>query len=920
MLMALLPLAGWAQTATLGEVAVGTYTYGTATLPVPVVKDSEGAILTESTHYTVSTSAYKEAACTTVVNKEDMKGDVNYYLKITGAGAYLGQEKSVYFTCQKKDLTVAVSTTFQRDYLATTEPPINASSEITLTGLVTVSPWSDSADDLGTLTYTYDGYGNSEYPGGEYDITFSGYESDVYNIIYPTKKFTIKGTDISSATVTVKDGTAFADKTYKGAAYAPADLTGLVLVYGTKELVQGTDFTIAVVTSSNTGEDWKTVGTNHAYTVNFKGNYSGSKTSFGTFNIVQAPLSVDVDDIEKTYSGEAVTTITGATLNYYGFVGEDVATKSTLISAFTAPTVQVADEDGALNVGTYDLEISGGSVPSGSNYKFVNYLNTGKLKINPFELKLKASDASKGPGAADPKFTLTAYTMAATNETLSGVTFNRAEGEEVGSSYDITPVWTSAKVTKTVGSVKTDVTSNYEFSAATPKGKLTINKAALTITIKDQTKVYGDADPETIASPVEGTNYVVTGLVDGDEITSLTLTKSWTDASDAGNYILTGEAVYTGTDHYTGLTVVPGNFEITKAPLTVTLPIKNVAAGGTIAATAAPSKDGIEITGWKKDETAAQQLASYDLSLNNGSTARYSTSLEVDGSSNLTNQTKADGYILTLTTATAKNYQIVVDATTTPVTYDSYIAGKLIVGTGSTDAVDIAGKADIQTYDKETRPVKFASTVTKKLSAGRWNTLVLPFETTVTKLSAALGYAVVDMIDQDNADEGKVSLKLAFGTIPANTPFLVQPGTDVNLKDINYFSTSGNEVTIKYDAEPKAEDKGKHALVGTYEGLTITDADTQYYYSPSEKKFLSANNNAIGVFGAYLLDNSGSSSAPMIYIQEIDGSVTAIDVVSGTTQKIDAEGSWYTINGVKLDAAPTQKGIYIKNGKKFVIK
>ena len=29
---------------------------------------------------------------------------------------------------------------------------------------------------------------------------------------------------------------------------------------------------------------------------------------------------------------------------------------------------------------------------------------------------------------------------------------------------------------------------------------------------------------------------------------------------------------------------------------------------------------------------------------------------------------------------------------------------------------------------------------------------------------------------------------------------------------------------------------------------------------------------------------------------------------------------WYTINGTKLQAAPTQKGIYIFNGKKLVVK
>ena len=58
--------------------------------------------------------------------------------------------------------------------------------------------------------------------------------------------FTIVGTNLSSETVTIKQGTAFADKTYKGDFYTAADLTGLTLVWGEKELVQGTDFDVVL--------------------------------------------------------------------------------------------------------------------------------------------------------------------------------------------------------------------------------------------------------------------------------------------------------------------------------------------------------------------------------------------------------------------------------------------------------------------------------------------------------------------------------------------------------------------------------------------------------------------------------------------------------------------------------------------------
>ena len=66
---------------------------------------------------------------------------------------------------------------------------------------------------------------------------------------------------------------------------------------------------------------------------------------------------------------------------------------------------------------------------------------------------------------------------------------------------------------------------------------------------------------------------------------------------------------------------------------------------------------------------------------------------------------------------------------------------------------------------------------------------------------------------------------------------------------------------------------------------------------------------------------SEQAAHAMFIFEELDGSTTAIksieaDEIGG---KKSAEG-WYTINGVKLQNAPVEKGVYIQNGKKVVIK
>lgn len=915
MLLTLLPLAGWAQTATLGDVGVGIYTYGDDALPVPVVKDSEGAILTVTTHYTVSTDAYDKTT-NAVVAKQNMKGGQELYLKITGAGAYVGQEKKAYFTVQKKTLNITVATSFQRNYLGTVEPVI-AIADWDATELESSAPYSDTKAELGTLTYTYAGYGNPEYNGGEYDITFSGLSSDCYDIKYPAKKFKIVGTDLTSETVTVKAGTAFANKTYKGAAYTAADLTGLKLIWGTKELTQGTDFTIAVGTG-----DWKNVGS-PKYTVNFKGNYSGSKVDFASFTIDPAPITVGMEDYEITYDGNdhKTTEYAGAvTFTYMGLVGEDVANYATITSGFTAPTsVQVGTT--AKDADDYELTISGGSATA--NYTFNTYLK-GKLTIKPIELTIFAkAGASKSVGEADPTFELSTKTPAGilAGYEVSGVTFTRAEGEEVG-SYDITPVLTTAKVKKNT----TDDTKNYTFKVGTPKTQFTIGKGAITVTFKNASKFYGQADPT-----FNSDSYVVTGLQKGDELPTFTITreKAGTTAGEAvGYYAISATIANPNPEKYTSLTVVPGALQIKKAQLTFTIPAQNVAIGVTKTAL---SKTTIKVAGIYNSDVAADL---YDLNFNG---------VTVDGDNKTTtDQTIANGIKATLTVAAQANYEVIGDNKADFVD-PSYTAatGKIIVGTGTASAIAFTTADDATDYNKikaqagETQNVTITlnNRNTREVPAGTahpwaaetWNTMVLPFEVTVAELSTQLGYAIVNVVDPINTSENNVQFKLEMQKIPANTPFCVK--TSGAIEDGKVLNFTAKKIVD--DGKYPSVDAGMgYKFVGAYQNLTIDKNNPTFNFLRGDNikwahiGATSGNNWTVVPFDAYV-DLSAAAAPEMVTFtfQELDGSTTAIKNVEASVNDGSAvKTGWYTIDGKKLNAAPAQKGIYIHNGKKYVVK
>lgn len=48
------------------------------------------------------------------------------------------------------------------------------------------------------------------------------------------------------------------------------------------------------------------------------------------------------------------------------------------------------------------------------------------------------------------------------------------------------------------------------------------------------------------------------------------------------------------------------------------------------------------------------------------------------------------------------------------------------------------------------------------------------------------------------------------------------------------------------------------------------------------------------------------------------GNVTGISNIKVNTQK--ADNIWYTISGSRMTSKPTQKGVYIHQGKKVVVK
>ncbi|MEZ0005650.1 hypothetical protein ABH942_001007 [Flavobacterium sp. 28YEA47A] len=101
--------------------------------------------------------------------------------------------------------------------------------------------------------------------------------------------------------------------------------------------------------------------------------------------------------------------------------------------------------------------------------------------------------------------------------------------------------------------------------------KLTINKAALTVTANAKNKVYGTADPAL--------TYTVSGLVNGDTQSIITGALARTTGEAAGTYTIEQGTLAAG-DNY-AITYTAADFNITKAALSITANAKTKIYGAT---------------------------------------------------------------------------------------------------------------------------------------------------------------------------------------------------------------------------------------------------------------------------------------------------------------------------------------------------
>ena len=530
---------------------------------------------------------------------------------------YSAEGATLTATCNAPDCTLV-------DQKATLT--INVPSDLTYDGTAKAATVTGDTAVLGTPTITYSKTDDTSFTGtpkaaGTYTASITlgtGENAATASVSYTIapKSVTITGL---SASEKVYDGTATATTT-------GGTIEGKV---GSDDVSVDASAGTAMFDNANVGTGKTVTFSGYSLSGSAAGNYtlSAQPTSV-TANITARPITVTAADQSVELGGTIATGTDQVSVTGGGLVSGHSITAVTLTSSSTA---------NATTSGT--ITPSNIAIHDGSNNDV-----TGNYAITPANgvltvTKIKAKVTT---------------TPAANNRTYNGLTENLLTGGAADTSLEYSTDGTAFSATVPQGKDVNSYTvyyraaadSNHEPSDATSM-TVTISKAPLTITAKDQSYTYNNAaQGENNATYTTGIadKVAVEGLQDSDALTSITLNGTETNAGEySGKIVPSAAAVGTAT----------GNYEITYAAGKLTISPKAI----TIASATATGRD--YAAGNKVVSISAVTFDSATLTLGTDYTVTGEMADDTAGN---------DKNVAVTVTLTNDNYSLAIATTTTTVT------------------------------------------------------------------------------------------------------------------------------------------------------------------------------------------------------------------------------------------------------------
>ena len=237
---------------------------------------------------------------------------------------------------------------------------------------------------------------------------------------------------------------------------------------------------------------------------------------------------------------------------------------------------------------------------------------------------------------------------------------------------------------------------------------------------------------------------------------------------------------------------------------------------------------------------------------------------------------------------------------------------------------------NIDNNDEQTRNVVLSDRTLYK--DGKWNTLCLPFNLTAAQIAAHADFAGATLMELNtdgtngfDATDGTLYLAFKEATaITAGVPYLVK--WDAAGDDFTSPVFSGVTIDAKASTTVSDADTGLQEvqMVGCYSPVSVVADDKSILFLGDENTlYYSSVNRNIRSCRAYFsvpyLKQNPGAKARAFRLDFGDEEATGILEVSADSIEM-TDDAWYSLDGVRLSGKPAQRGIYINNGNKVVIK
>lgn len=219
-------------------------------------------------------------------------------------------------------------------------------------------------------------------------------------------------------------------------------------------------------------------------------------------------------------------------------------------------------------------------------------------------------------------------------------------------------------------------------------------------------------------------------------------------------------------------------------------------------------------------------------------------------------------------------------------------------------------------------------TLKRTFGAYKWYSVVLPFSVSQKQMKSVFGDGVKVLHYSDVTGTDLNLFEHFYQMIVGGTPVLVKPAKDVtNPKFANVTLTSNKVVDIE-DSGFKCTGSWNNVDFPEYSYFIDAKTNSFYLYDPTKVETGTVKPHA-GAFRAWIISTSTNPAAAAQLTMHINGieeqgETTAIwNAITGNDDAEVASNGIYSLSGQRMNATDTSslpKGIYIVNGKKFIVK